>query len=339
MIPDEIPVIFGQDMFPAGFKISHMNYHSGFLINICGPGEKYVPGRPFLQYLFSVLNRLKKYKFGGGAVEVVRQWGIMYVNQKAAGDDPAEAEPAAENAGRREIETMKDFFEDLGKRLGETAETMTNKAGEAIEIQRLKSQSRSLARGNAVDLMELGKMIYDCYKSGEEVEEAAKELCEAIQNREKTMEEYDRKIAKIKGSKECRNCGRMVAKDMAYCPYCGEKTAEEEDAGDVFEDESEASYADSVKEKAADMAESAAQKMDEAAQKAGDMAEKTAQKTGDMAEKAAQKTGDMAEKAAQKAGDMAEKAAQKVSEAAGRAADKFSGVAENLKKDSDHTEE
>ena len=180
---------------------------------------------------------------------------------------------------------MKDFFEDLGKRIGETAETMTNKAGEAIEIQRLKSQSRSLARGNAVDLMELGKMIYDRYKAGEEVEEEAKELCEAIQSREKTMGEYDRKIAKIKGSKECQNCGRMVAKDMAFCPYCGEKAAEEEEAEDVFA------------------------------------------------------AGDMAEKAAQKAGDMAEKAAQKVSEAAGKAADKFSDVAENLKKDSDDTEE
>ena len=64
---------------------------------------------------------------------------------------------------------------------------MTNKAGEAIEIQRLKSQSRSMARGNAVDLMELGKMIYDRYKSGETVEEAAQELWEAIQSLEKTM--------------------------------------------------------------------------------------------------------------------------------------------------------
>ena len=60
---------------------------------------------------------------------------------------------------------MKDFFEDLGKRIGETAETMTNMAGEAIEIQRLKSQIRTLARGNAVDLMELGKSIYDRYKA------------------------------------------------------------------------------------------------------------------------------------------------------------------------------
>ena len=60
---------------------------------------------------------------------------------------------------------MRDFFEDLGKRIGETAETMTNMAGEAIEIQRLKSQIRTLARGNAVDLMELGKSIYDRYKA------------------------------------------------------------------------------------------------------------------------------------------------------------------------------
>ena len=36
---------------------------------------------------------------------------------------------------------MRDFFEDLGKRIGETAETMTNKAGDAIEIQRLKVRS------------------------------------------------------------------------------------------------------------------------------------------------------------------------------------------------------
>ena len=33
-------------------------------------------------------------------------------------------------------DNMRDFFGDLGKRIGETAETMTSKAGDAIEIQR-----------------------------------------------------------------------------------------------------------------------------------------------------------------------------------------------------------
>lgn len=84
MIADEIPVLLGQDMFPACFKISHMNHHIRFLINICGTGGKYVLFKAALTHIFSVLNRLKKYKFGRKSVEVVRQWGIMDVNQKVA---------------------------------------------------------------------------------------------------------------------------------------------------------------------------------------------------------------------------------------------------------------
>ncbi|MCB6803731.1 zinc ribbon domain-containing protein, partial [Enterocloster bolteae] len=39
----------------------------------------------------------------------------------------------------RRLIHMKDFFENFGKRFGETAEMVTNKAGEMIEIQRVKS--------------------------------------------------------------------------------------------------------------------------------------------------------------------------------------------------------
>ena len=192
---------------------------------------------------------------------------------------------------------MKDFFEDLGKRLCETAETMTSKAGDAIEIQKLKSQVRSLARGNAVDLMELGKTIYDRFKAGEEVEESAKGLCEAIQNREASMENYEKKIARIKGASECGNCGKMVARDMSFCPYCGEKIdAAVYDADETEAEFEEGDYADIVREKAASAAETVAEKADEAAQKAGDMAEKAAQKTGEMAGKAADKLSEAAEK-------------------------------------------
>ena len=220
---------------------------------------------------------------------------------------------------------MRDFLEDLGKRLGETAETMTNKAGEAIEIQKLKGQIRGLARGNAVDLLELGRTIYDRYKNGEEVDENAQALCEAIQNREQSIEGYEKKIARLRGASECSRCGRMVAKDMVFCPYCGEKIEtsvyEEEEA------EEETDYADAVKEKVADATEKAAAKADEAAKK-----------TADFADEAAKKTADFAEKAAKKTGDMAEKAAQKVSEAAEKAADKLSEAADKMKKDPENPE-
>ena len=35
---------------------------------------------------------------------------------------------------------MRTFWEDLSKRIGETAESVSNKAGEAVEIQKLKNQ-------------------------------------------------------------------------------------------------------------------------------------------------------------------------------------------------------
>ena len=162
---------------------------------------------------------------------------------------------------------MRDFFEDLGKRLGETAETVTSKAGDAIEIQRIKGQIRGLARGNAVDLMELGRTIYDRYKEGGEVEESAKALCDAVRDREAAIKDYEKKIAKIRGTSECARCGRMVSKEMSYCPYCGEKvTVCDADAEEVQDDTDTDDQADSVKEKDGYTAETTAEKTEEAAE-------------------------------------------------------------------------
>ena len=209
---------------------------------------------------------------------------------------------------------MRDFFEDLGKRLGETAETVTSKAGDAIEIQRIKGQIRGLARGNAVDLMELGRTIYDRYKEGGEVEESAKALCDAVRDREAAIEDYEKKIAKIRGTSECARCGRMVSKEMSYCPYCGEKvTVCDADAEEVRDDADTADTpADRTEEKGAATAETTAEKTEEAAKKAGSMAQKAADKTGDAIDKAADKAEEMAQKAADKVSAAADKAAEKM---------------------------
>jgi hypothetical protein len=53
---------------------------------------------------------------------------------------------------------MKSFFEDLGKKIGETTETVTSKAGEMMEIQRLRGQIRTLERGNEADMLEMGSL-------------------------------------------------------------------------------------------------------------------------------------------------------------------------------------
>ncbi len=164
---------------------------------------------------------------------------------------------------------MKNFWEDLGKRLGETAESVTNKAGEAMEIQKLKSQIRTLERENDSDLAELGLAVYDQFKAGTEVGEEAVGLCEAIQSREESIAECLQKISDVKGDSQCEECGRTVGKGMAYCPYCGHKMPEipEEDivdeAGEVAEAAAEA--AGEAGEKVEEATEAVAEEVKEAA--------------------------------------------------------------------------
>ena len=211
---------------------------------------------------------------------------------------------------------MKDFFENFGKRFGETAEMVTNKAGEMIEIQRVKRQIRDLARENAVDMMELGKAVYERYKAGEELDDSTAQICDSIKEREKEIEKYERKIAVLKGSAACVKCGRMVSEDMAYCPYCGEKM----EARDMEEATEE--YAEKVKEKAADVAEAMADKAEETAKKIGEAAQKAAYKTEEVLEKAADKTTQAVHKAAEKTTEAVHKAADKAEETAHKSADK-----------------
>lgn len=174
---------------------------------------------------------------------------------------------------------MRTFLEGLGEKIGMTAELVNNKAGEvvemvgakageAVEIQKLKNQIRTLERSNENDLADLGRLVYEKFKAGEALDDEAAGLCEAVQNREKSIEEYQQKVADVKGDVSCERCGKILAKGMTYCPYCGEKapeSAEEADA-DIFEDED-------VADTAEDVVEDIVEKVEDAVDKAENLAE------------------------------------------------------------------
>lgn len=174
---------------------------------------------------------------------------------------------------------MRNFLEDLGKRLGETAESVTNKAGEAMEIQKLKSQIRTFERENDSDLAELGLAVYDQFKSGTEVGEEAAGLCEAIQSREESIAECLQKISDVKGDSQCEECGKTVGKGMAYCPFCGHKMPE------IIEEAAE-DFADAAEEKVEDAAEAVEEAVETAAGKAEEVVEAAAGKVEEAAEEA-----------------------------------------------------
>ena len=62
---------------------------------------------------------------------------------------------------------MAGFFDDLGKRLSETANDLGKKAEDTLEIQKRKSDIRFLGRANDRDYMDIGKIIFEKYRNGD----------------------------------------------------------------------------------------------------------------------------------------------------------------------------
>ena len=242
---------------------------------------------------------------------------------------------------------MRTFWEDLSKRIGETAESVSNKAGEAVEIQKLKSQIRALERGTEEDLIDLGRMVYEYFEAGNLVGSEAEGLCEAIRSRKQSIEDYEKRIIAVRGEFSCKNCGKTISNKMAYCTYCGEKmeaeaTAEDEnrqakdaeadviDYADVMRAKAEEA-ADTVKAKAGEAAEKAANAVENAAEKVDDLAKKATDKVEDFGGRTADKVEDFGGRTADKVEDLAEKAAVTVENAAEKTVEKAKEAAEKLR--------
>lgn len=94
---------------------------------------------------------------------------------------------------------MAGFFDDLGKRLSETANDLGKKAEDTLEIQKRKSDIRFLGRANDRDYMDIGKIIFEKYRNGEVVDTDMAALCEAIAQRNEEVTKIQAEIDRING--------------------------------------------------------------------------------------------------------------------------------------------
>ena len=133
---------------------------------------------------------------------------------------------------------MADFFDNLKDFVSETAEIVSKKTGEVaeivvqktektVEVQKLKSQIHVMKRNNDRDYRDIGKMVYDRFKNGEEVDPQFAELCEVIVEREDAIEAAKETIADLKGFDVCSDCGAHVEPGAKYCSGCGAKAGDE----------------------------------------------------------------------------------------------------------------
>ena len=93
---------------------------------------------------------------------------------------------------------MKEFLENLGKKLVDVASDVSKATEDTLEIQKIKGEIRTLKRGNERDYMDMGKYIYNKFQKNEVLDTELVALCEAIEKREEEMEKLEAGIARIK---------------------------------------------------------------------------------------------------------------------------------------------
>lgn len=95
---------------------------------------------------------------------------------------------------------MADFFEELGKKISDVANDIGRKTEETIEIQKIKSDIRSLKRANDRDFMDIGRMVYEKFNNSEIADMDYVAICESIEKREEEVAKLNDEIDRIKGA-------------------------------------------------------------------------------------------------------------------------------------------
>jgi hypothetical protein len=115
------------------------------------------------------------------------------------------------------------FLENLGKKIGETAQAAAKKSGELVEITKLNMNINSEEDKIQKLYTQIGKNVFEKFLAGTETSAEYKEACEGIKAHEETIKNLKAKIMEVKNLKTCSGCGAELDKSLMFCSKCGAK--------------------------------------------------------------------------------------------------------------------
>lgn len=115
------------------------------------------------------------------------------------------------------------FFDNLGKKVGEAAQSAAKKSNEFIEINKLNSSINAEEDTIKKLFIQIGHNAYDNYCSNTEDPSNNISLFEEIRAHEQTIKTLRMKIVDIKKVKICDACGHEMDNATTFCPKCGAK--------------------------------------------------------------------------------------------------------------------
>ena len=106
---------------------------------------------------------------------------------------------------------------------GTTVRYAGERAGSLVDITKLNLQIFDL-NGEIADLLQqAGQVVYTAHQGGETDEGYLEGLLEELDGKNRQVDELKDRVAQLKSSRPCPDCGTLCGKEDRFCKHCGVK--------------------------------------------------------------------------------------------------------------------
>jgi len=114
-------------------------------------------------------------------------------------------------------------FEDVFVKAKKTIEKAGEKAGQALDIQKLKISAAELRYKINKDYARLGKAVYLSSQDGKNREGEREPIIAEIKRKSEALAELAQQICEAEGKTRCSACGYVNHPPAVFCSICGKK--------------------------------------------------------------------------------------------------------------------
>lgn len=115
------------------------------------------------------------------------------------------------------------IINNVGKKITGAGKVAIKASGNMVQITKLNMAIKSEESKIQGFMANIGSIIFDKYKEGQEIDLDVKTSCEEIEKSIKVIEELKLKIIDVRDLKKCPGCGNEIDKDDVFCSKCGAK--------------------------------------------------------------------------------------------------------------------
>lgn len=125
---------------------------------------------------------------------------------------------------------MMGLFEDVVVNAKSAAEVVGKKAGQLVDISKLRLSAADVNREISRRLEALGRIVYDSQKSGYDPTEMVKESISCIDELYEQLDVISSELDAARNKVTCPQCGSVNPQESFYCSRCGAKLVKDEPA-------------------------------------------------------------------------------------------------------------